>query len=60
MLDAEEARPKAEGKRLDAHAAQLGHGKVAEFVDHNHHADQDDEGDGGDQKLVKILHRISD
>ena len=46
VLEAEEARAKAEGERLDADAAELGDGKVAELVDHDHDADQDDKSDG--------------
>ena len=57
-LDAEKARPEADGKCLDADAAELGDGKMAKFVDHHHHANQDNESDGGNDKFVKILHRI--
>ena len=60
VLDAKEPRPEAHGERLNADTAQLGHGKMAEFMNHNHHADQDDEGDDGNYNFVEILHRLSE
>ncbi len=48
VLDAEETRPKANGKRLDADAEELGDGEVAELMDHHHEADKDDEGNDSD------------
>jgi len=29
-------------------------------MNHNHHADQDDESDDGNYNVVEILHRLSD
>jgi hypothetical protein len=44
VLDAEEAGTKAHGERFDADATQLGHGEMAKLVDHDHDANQNDEG----------------
>ena len=46
VLEAEKARPKAEGERLHAHPAQLGDGKMSKLVDDHHDADQDDKSYG--------------
>ena len=40
-LEAEEALAEADGEDLDADAAELGDGEVAEFVDQNHDAKDD-------------------
>ena len=47
---AEEPRAEADGKRFDANAAELGDGKVPEFV-HDHH---DAEEDGTHQNRKKM------
>ena len=49
---AEEARPKAQGKGLDAHSAELGDDKVAKLVEHHHDGDQNDEGDDSNDKFM--------
>jgi hypothetical protein len=59
VLEAEEARPKAHGKRLDADAEELGDDKVAKLMDHHHEADKDDEGNDSDNYCVNILHRLA-
>ena len=46
VFEAEQARTEAKGKRLDTHLAELGDGKMAELVDHDHDADKDDKGGG--------------
>ena len=40
--EAEEALAEADGEDLDADAAELGNGEVAELVDQNHDAEDDD------------------
>ena len=52
VFEAEQARSKAKGERLDAYPAELGHDEMAKLVDHDHDADKDDEGGGRNQKLV--------
>ena len=59
VLDAEEARPKSHGKRLDADTEELGDGKVAKLMDHHHEADKDDKGNDSDYYCVNILHRLA-
>ncbi len=54
ILDAEQARAKADGEGLHADAAELGHGKVAELVDDHHDPDQNDKRSGGNKK---VMHR---
>ena len=46
VLEAEEARPEAEGERLDAYLEELGNGKMSKLVDNYHYADKDDESCG--------------
>jgi hypothetical protein len=46
VFEAEEARPEAEGKRLDAYLEELGNGKVSKLMDNYHYADKDDESCG--------------
>ncbi len=57
-FNAEETRAEAEGEGLDADPAELGDGKVAKLVDHNHDTDEDDEGDDiAKASNQKIMHR---
>ena len=56
VCDADQARTKTDRESLNAHAAELCYGKVAELVDYDHHADQDDKGGDRNQKL---MHRLS-
>jgi hypothetical protein len=45
VFEANQTGAEADRERLDAHAAQLGDSEVAKFVDHNHDAYQNHEGD---------------
>ncbi len=46
VFDAEQAGTEANGKRFDADTAELGNGKMSEFMDHHHESEEDDKGDG--------------
>ena len=48
VLDAEEARSKAHGKRFDTDSEELGEGEVAKLMDHHHEADKHDKGNDSD------------
>jgi hypothetical protein len=52
VFHAEQARPKAERKRLNADTAELGYGKVSKLVDNDHNANEDDKSCDRNQKFM--------
>ena len=52
VLEAEQARPEAEGEGFDANAAKLGRNKMAQLVQNHDQSDKDDEGSGRNQKFM--------